>query len=384
MPRPRIGSIQEDKDGNVYVRASYKDADGNRHYPRRRAENRTHARIVLQELLKEIEQKLSRPTGARSSFQELADWYETTQAIDPVIVDDNKVAGLRGKRTVLYRLRLLCQAFGDAPLDSITYDQIKRYKLTRLQQKTPRGTYLKLSSIHRELALLRRLFQLAVQRDWLAKNPFFSGEALITKSHERRRKRILSLAEETGLLIHCRDFRAHMEGILMAATDTGMRKGELFSLRWPDVNIPKREITVRALNTKTLHQRVAPISNRLARVLRWRWQNRQSEDELVFGVSKSISTSWKTLCRLADVKEIRFHDLRHTFASRMTAEGIHPFVIALIMGHSVEGNALAMTYSYTHLTKEVMEQVISALDRIEGRRIREAQGEIATNASHIR
>ena len=374
----------------MYVRASYADATGKRHYCRRRADNKTHARLILKALLEEIDQKLSRPVDARSTFADLAAWYEQTQAIDPVYVDDNKMTGLRGKRTVLYRLALLREAFGECSLDTITYDQIKAYKLDRLKQKTPRGTFLKLPSVHRELALLRRLLQLAVQRGWLAKNPFFSGEPLIIKTHERRRRRVMSLEEETRLLIYCRDFREHMQGIITAAVDTGMRAGELFSLRWSDVNISKREITIQALNTKVLYGRTVPISDRLAKILRWRWQYRQTENDPVFGVTRSVATAWRTLCRLADVKGLRLHDLRHTFASRMAAEDVHPFTIALIMGHSLGSNPLlamapsdlSMTFSYTHLTPEMAQKVIAALNRVEDARIHAARMPVATNASH--
>ena len=195
----------------------------------------------------------------------------------------------------------------------------------------------------------------------------------------------MTLEEETRLLVYCRDLRAHLQGILIAAVDTGMRAGEVFSLRWQNVNLLKREISIQALNTKALLPRTIPISDRLARYLRWRWQYRQSENELVFGVQKSVSKSWKTLCRLAGVKDLRLHDLRHTFASRMTSESIHPFIIALIMGHSLGSNPLlemmpgdlSMTFSYTHLTQDMTDQVIAALGRIEDRRIREAQGEVA-------
>ena len=85
----------------MYVRASYTDAAGKRHHPRRRAESRSQARRLLAALLAEIEEKQARPVDTRSTFKALADWYEATQAIEPVYAEANKVAGLRGSRTVL-------------------------------------------------------------------------------------------------------------------------------------------------------------------------------------------------------------------------------------------------------------------------------------------
>lgn len=142
MARPRTGTITE-KNGEISVRVSYTGSDGKRRELRRKAENRTHAKRLLEALQEEVDKSLSGqiiPPQSAMTFAYLANWYAETQAIDPVYADGHKVAGLRGKRTVLYRLRLLQAAFGNILLSSITYDQIKAYKLNRLRQRTPRGT----------------------------------------------------------------------------------------------------------------------------------------------------------------------------------------------------------------------------------------------------
>lgn len=376
MGRPRDGSITE-KNGVISVRLTFTNRDGKRQELRRRAENRTHAKRLLEELKEEANQILAGqvvPSQNEMKFEYLAGWYAETQAIDPVYADGHKVAGLRGKRTVLYRLRLLQAAFGSALLSSITYDQIKAYKLNRLQQRTPRGTPLKLQSVHRELALLRHLFQLAVQRGWLARNPFHGGAPLIEKARELGRERVLSPDEETRLLMYCRDEREHLYGVVVCAIDTGMRPGEIFSLQWSDVNLPKRLIQIQATNTKTLTARAVPISERLAQILRWRWQYRESENERVFGIEKSVAKGWKTACRLAEIENLRLYDLRHTFASRLTENGVSPFIVALLLGHTTP----KMSYHYTHLTSKMAEQITSSLRLSEAQRIDRAQPQTTT------
>ena len=371
MPRNREGYIYEEN-GRIYARLSYTDKTG-RHSFRRRARNRSHARLILKELIQQLEDTPSQ-TAAADDFNALADWYEANYAIEPVYSDGHKVAGLRGLRTVRYRIRLLREHFGETPIRSITYEQIRKYKLKRLDDRTPRGSKLSLQSIHRELAQLRRVLQLAVQSGKLTTNPFQFGDPLIVKAHERGRRRVLSLDEETRLLFRCADERAHLKPIIICALDTGMRAGEIFTLKWSDVDLPKRLLTVRAHNTKTLTERTVPISARLASELKKLWQNRfDLNQQLVLGIRASVSKAWRTATRKANVLDIRFHDLRHSFASRMAEANINPLIVALIMGHTMPRFYSEMTLHYTHLTPKMVEQVLAALAGIDEQRIGSAQ-----------
>src|SRR4030095_14502100 len=83
------------------------------------------------------------------------------------------------------------------------------------------------------------------------------------QADERRRERTLSRMEESRLFALCVGRRAHFRVILVCALDTGMRRGEMFSLRWGSVDFSGRAIHIEALNTKTLRSRTVPMTERL-------------------------------------------------------------------------------------------------------------------------
>lgn len=383
MGRPRTGSIAQ-KDGKLIARVSYTDATNKRRWKKRVVESRTEGNQWIRQALSDLDESSYRSDGTIATLTELALWYERTQAIEPIYSDGHKIAGLRDRRTTLYRLRLLKEYFGARRLHSITYGQIEAYKLQRLGQKSPHGNSIKLSTIHRELSLLRNMLNLAVREGWLRHNPFNDGKPLIIKAHEPGRERVLTLDEENRLLAVCVDFRAHLRPIVICAIDTGMRAREIFSLTWPCVNLAARTLTVKAMNSKTLREKRVPISTRLLRELRALEPFKRGEDELVFGVEKSVAKAWKTACRLAGIADLRLNDLRHTFDSRLMESGVNPLVVSRLMGHSGSHQnvgGLKMTYHYTHLTERGADGAIEALDSIEKERLRLTT---ATNRGHKR
>ena len=230
--------------------------------------------------------------------------------------------------------------------------------------------------MHRELSLLRQLLKLAVREGWLQVNPFNNGKPLIVKAHEKGRERVLSLEEESRLLLVCVDERAHLRPIVICAVDTGFRANEIFSLCWSDVNLPLRFIEIRAMNSKTLKIRRAPISSRLLKELKALQPFDPIPDGLVFGIHRSVAKAWKTACRLAGLHDLRLNDLRHTFDSRLMEAGFNPLIVSRLMGHAapVQRNDLKMTYHYTHLTETGLMGAIAALDSLESARIHKTQG----------
>src|SRR5262249_51900000 len=106
-----------------------------------------------------------------------------------------------------------------------------------------------ISTVNRELEALRSVLLYAVRRDWIVKNPFDKGPApLIRKSEEESRARFPSPEEEARILAVCVGARAHLRPILIAAKDTGLRKGALLSLTWSkvDFKVDERNVVVEA------------------------------------------------------------------------------------------------------------------------------------------
>src|SRR6266542_3432717 len=128
-------------------------------------------------------------------------------------------------------------------------------------------------------ALNTKLFEESVSRDIgtegarnegiIQVSPFERASTpLISKALETRRTRVLSDDEEKRLLAACdTTARRHLIPVIIAAIDTGARKGELLAVRWSDVDSKQRTITLRSETTKTQQTRAVPMSNRLYNAL---------------------------------------------------------------------------------------------------------------------
>ncbi len=130
-----------------------------------------------------------------------------------------------------------------------------------------------IGTVHKELELLRRMFNVAVSNGWLMKNPFEMGDSLINPSDEKQRERILTKEEEEKLLAACFGPRAHLRSIIVCALDTGMRRGEIFKLKWSDIDFENGIINIKAFNTKTLRERQVAMTSRLSQELYTLWEN---------------------------------------------------------------------------------------------------------------
>jgi integrase len=130
-----------------------------------------------------------------------------------------------------------------------------------------------ITSVNRELQLLRAMLNVAVRERWLRENPFTFGRGLIDISAERQRERILTPDEETRLLAICDadDRRRHLRPFLICALDTGMRFSEMRRMTWRQLDFDAGTITIIAAHTKTLKARRVRMSQRLQSELEsWR------------------------------------------------------------------------------------------------------------------
>src|SRR5262249_34682854 len=157
-------------------------------------------------------------------------------------------------------LKTLKAHFGKQKVGSITKTTIQRFKTERLATpivfRNGKGEITKtrqraVASVHRELALLRSMLLFAVEEGWLTASPFSRKSKLIVTAHERKRERIITRDEESRLLMACTGYSKHLRPILICALDTGMRKGEILTLTWHNVDLNAGSITVTARNSKT-------------------------------------------------------------------------------------------------------------------------------------
>jgi integrase len=363
MPRIRKGAIVE-KNGKVYARVRYTAEDGKRKDLWLQAKNRTHAQEIIQDKIKELKEHGEKSVDAsRMTFKELADYFEKNFLIAAEYVDGRKIAGRRSVKGLKEQLEIMKCFFNNKPIRSISYGDLWRFKLQRLRTPTKRnkgkGTRA-IASVHRELALLRRMLNVAVREQWLLRNPFNLGESLISPADEKKRERILTRAEEANLLNACDQPKCkHLRAIIICALDSGMRQGEILKLKWADIDFAAGLITVRAFNTKTMKERTVAITTRLKLELEKLWNSSaKNPDDLVFGYSDNVKNSFATVREKAKLNDLRFHDLRHTHATRLDDLGFSMAKIAGQLGHT----QLQTTLRYVNRDKLAVKQVASALD----------------------
>jgi integrase len=216
-----------------------------------------------------------------------------------------------------------------------------------------------LATVNRELAYLRRLLNIAERNGWVSKNPFKKGNSLIHTSDEVKRERIVTPEEERNLLSHCVGRRAHLRPLIVAAIDTGCRQGELFKLRWSDIDFAKGVITVRAFNTKTMRERSVSMTIRLRTELERLVERDTSADDLVFGIKADVRGAFGRTCKEAGLVGLRFHDLRYTHATRLDELGFSLAKIGGQLGHTV----LQTTLRYVNRDMTAVQQVGIELDK---------------------
>jgi integrase len=369
--KTRKGSVKADNKGRLIARFTFTDQHGTRHDLRRVVTNKTAGWQTISDFIRELENTggTSLTTDIRT-FAQLADEYEKTELIEPRYVNGKKIKGLRTYKNLKGTLKVLRAHFGNKPIREITYRQVEKFKSTRFE--TPivllDGTerHRSVASVNRELSLLRRMFKVAVQEGWLPRDPFMAGKSLISLSDEVIRERILSTEEENRLIAWASaEERSHLRPVVICALDTGMRRGEIMSLRWSDVDLEKRSIEIQALNTKTLKDRTVPISERLATelvALRAGNTERVFANERVFNVG-SFRRAWKTACRLAKIENIHFHDLRATFATRMIDAGMAEGLVAKMLGHST---TVMTRRIYTRTDEAIIQKAANLLNERAG------------------
>jgi len=197
----------------------------------------------------------------------------------------------------------------------------------------------------RLLATLKHMFTKAVDWDMVEEETLKRVRKVKLLEENNRRLRYLS-AEETQTLVEA--FDPHLRPILVAALNTGMRKGEILSLKW-DENIDLRHGFILLDRTKNGQRREVPINATLRAALQSLTRRLDSPyvffDPLTGKRYRDVKRSFRSACRRAGIKDFRFHDCRHTFASQLVMAGADLVTVMELLGHKT----LAMTLRYSHL-----------------------------------
>ena len=154
---------------------------------------------------------------------------------------------------------------------------------------------------------------------------------------------------------------SHLRPILITALNTGMRKEEILSLKWEE-NVDLRHGFLLLDRTKNGERREIPINATLRAALQGLTRRLDSPyvffDPLTGKRYRDVKRSFASACRRAGIKDFRFHDCRHTFASQLVMAGADLMTVKELLGHKT----LAMTLRYSHLAPAHRRRAVDLLD----------------------
>ncbi|MGU2126306.1 tyrosine-type recombinase/integrase [Pseudomonas aeruginosa] len=148
-------------------------------------------------------------------------------------------------------------------------------------------------------------------------------------------------------------FPDHLKPLVLLSLNTGMRRGEVFNLTWEDIDLKNKLITVEGDTSKSGQTRHIPMNKETVTTIEgWRKQHPRNSGYVFPGKDgkrmDNVKKSWDGLLKLARIESFRWHDLRHTFASKLVMTGVPLNTVRDLLGHS----DLAMTLRYAHLAPD--------------------------------
>jgi integrase len=252
-------------------------------------------------------------------------------------------------------LKKLNPYFKGMTLQEMKPDLIERYKAKRKADISLRKTKTSESTINREIALLKTIFNKAIEWGRIEKNPLDK----IKKFKENHQKDMRVLKDEEAILL-IDSAVSHLKPILILALNTGMRRGEIFSLKWENIDFKKGEIFIE--DSKSGKSRKVYMNSIIFETLKempkdskYLFPNKKTGSHI-----KDVKNSFKTACKIANIKGFRFHDTRHTAATKMIEAGVDIVTLSRILGHS----SIQMTMRYSHPGEKTMREAAEKLGKI--------------------
>ena len=250
---------------------------------------------------------------------------------------------------------------GHCLLSSVTPAKIVECRDRLLREPTGSRSVHAPATVVRYLAVLSHAFSVAMKEwGWVDDNPCRK----VTRPREPRgRVRFLDADERERLLQACRESTAVLlYPIVVLAIATGMRRGEMLNLLWPQVNLVQGVINLE--ETKNGERRAVPLTGHALEQLRELGNTRRRDTDLVFPATDAakpieIRTAWTAAVARAGLPDFRFHDLRHTTASYLAQGGATPIDIAAVLGHKT----LAMVKRYAHLSESRVRGVLADMNQ---------------------
>ncbi|MDR7136176.1 integrase [Lysobacter niastensis] len=317
------------------------------------------ARITAQRLLAEIAEH-----GAPLRAQRKAETFG--EFIRDQYGPHVEATAKQGKATVA-AIKSVFGGWYDKPLTAITLADWDALKAERLRSGTQPAT------VNRDLDRIKAALQQALNWSLMDANPLAKVKRIkrgiearvryLSKPEEKRLRTALEAREkrrrksrESGeawraargkdSLGAFQGYTDHLMPMTLLAINTGLRRGELTQLRWADIDLKGKRLTVRAGYAKSGKARHIPLNTEALATLK-ACRKQHNGDGPLFGVA-AVTKSWRNLMTAAKLDDFRFHDLRHTFASKLVMAGVDLNTVRELLGHG----DITMTLRYAHLAPE--------------------------------
>jgi integrase len=274
-------------------------------------------------------------------FEAFADAY-----IEKHAKVNNRPASVKRDRNSLTHLKPF---FKNKYLQNITPELVEGYKAERKGQVST-------TSVNREVTLLKSIMAKALEWKRISVNPI-AGKAVKKFPEEVRTMRILTADEARELLAYAYGW---LKAFIVIALCTGMRRNEILTLTWEDVNFAANEIRIRAEISKSKRVRLVPMNEEVKKTI----QSIPKRNRFIFFNEETgrnlqdIKTAFRTAKKKAGIKgSLRVHDLRHTAASWMIEDGIDLVTVKEILGHA----SIETTMIYCHPRKDIKHRAAALL-----------------------
>jgi integrase len=283
-------------------------------------------------------------------FQDLREAQQTTLADLLGRYEDEILPTKKSQAQVKSVIKLLKRELGSLSLMAVTPSLLSSYRNKRMKSVGPQ-------TARHDLSLLSRAFNVAI-KDWGIHLPHGNPVRMVRMPSIPRGRDRRPTAEELAKLQADRTVGV----IVTLAVETGMRRGELASIRWEHIHWGRRTLLI--AETKTDTPREIPLTDGALEALRAVLRASKVVEVSAHGLmgpvlprrADSLSQAFDRACQRYGIEGLHFHDLRHEATSRFFELGLNPMEVAAITGHQ----DLKMLRRYTHLRPEALHRRLAA------------------------
>jgi site-specific recombinase XerD len=317
---------------------SYYDSEGKRH--REKIGRRKQAIDAVARRRMEVKDGRFIPPkqGSRLTFRELAQaaMVQKKLRLAPLSYETDQM-----------RLRKLMPLIGNVPVDGMTPDRIDE-TLAALRATVSSST------ANRYRSLISSIFAFAIRSGRMTVNPVAR-----VKRYKENDSRIRWLKPEEEKAIRKAFVADSHEAEFDLALNTGMRRGEQFGLEWKDCDIERGILTVKG---KTGRRHIIANKKAIASLRSLQTVRGASEKYVSPDMSEGVARDWRRwfedAVEEAGVEDFHWHDLRHTFASRLVMAGVDIRTVQSLMGHK----SIVMTMKYAHLAADHRQAAVEKMN----------------------